>query len=390
MTLSNTSSPRNVAVLGSTGSIGTNCLQVLKSLPDRLSLAAATAHRRWRELAEQTQATHPRWAVVTDETLRADVDRGAFSSQTELLFGESGTEQICSAPEVDVVVSAIVGAAGLRGTWVALECGKTVAIANKETLVVAGPLVMALAAKTQAKLLPVDSEHSAIFQALQAGRASEVRRVVLTSSGGPFRGRTLAQLQDVTPAEALAHPTWNMGPKITIDSATMMNKALEVIEAKWLFGLRDDQIGVVVHPQSIVHSFVEFNDGSVIAQLSPPDMRLPIQYALTYPERCESIATKLDWQTPFDLRFQPPDLDAFPALRLGFEVASRGGTCGAVLNAANEAAVERFLAGSLRFVDIPRACRAALDRHHFDPSPTLTDLLRLDREARQQVAHWKD
>lgn len=377
-----------VAVLGSTGSIGTNCLQVLETLPDRLSLAGVTAHRRWQDLATQTRSTNPRWAVVTDEALRGEVDPATFSPKTELLFGESGTEKLCSAPEVDVVVSAIVGAAGLRGTWVALECGKTVAIANKETLVVAGPLVMALAKRTNASLLPVDSEHSAIFQALQAGRANEVKRVVLTSSGGPFRGRTLAQLQNVTPTEALAHPTWNMGPKITIDSATMMNKALEVIEAKWLFDLRDDQIDVVVHPQSIVHSFVEFTDGSVIAQLSPPDMRLPIQYALTYPDRCESIATKLDWKKSFDLRFEPPDLDAFPALRLGFEVASRGGTCGAVLNAANEAAVERFLAGSLRFCDIPRACRAVLDQHDFDASPSLSELLRLDREARQEIARW--
>ncbi|MFM9962063.1 MAG: 1-deoxy-D-xylulose-5-phosphate reductoisomerase [Planctomycetaceae bacterium] len=379
---------KQVAVLGSTGSIGTNCLQVLAALPARLSLAGITAHGRWRELAEQTQTTHPRWAVVTDESLRADVDRSAFCSRTELLFGESGTERLCSAPEVDVVVSAIVGAAGLRGTWVALECGKTVAIANKETLVVAGSLVMELARRKNAKLLPVDSEHSAIFQALQAGQAREVRRVVLTSSGGPFRGRSLAQLEHVTPADALAHPTWNMGPKITIDSATMMNKALEVIEAKWLFGLRDDQIDVVVHPQSIVHSFVEFVDGSVIAQLSPPDMRLPIQYALTYPDRCESIAAKLDWRQSFDLHFEPPDLDAFPALKLGFEVASRGGTCGAVLNAANEAAVARFLAGSLRFGDISRACRAVLDQHDFAATPSLTELLGLDRWARQEVARW--
>ncbi len=379
---------RHVAILGSTGSIGSNCLQVLNSLPERLSLGGVTAHRRWRELAEQTRRWHPRWAVVTDESLRSEVTNGTFSPRTEVLFGESGIERLCSAPEVDVVVSAIVGAAGLRGTWIALEQGKRVAIANKETLVVAGPLVMELARRTNAALLPVDSEHSAIFQALQAGRANEVRRVVLTSSGGPFRGRSFTQLQDVTPQEALAHPTWNMGPKITIDSATMMNKALEVIEAKWLFGLRDDQIDVVVHPQSIVHSFVEFVDGSVMAQLSPPDMRLPIQYALTYPERCESVAEKLNWRSAFDLHFEPPDLDAFPALRLGFEVASRGGTCGAVLNAANEAAVERFLAGSLGFCDIPCSCRAVLDQHDFDPTPSLSELLRLDRWARQEISRW--
>lgn len=379
---------KQVAVLGSTGSIGSNCLQVLASLPERLSLSAVTAHRRWRELAEQTQRLPARWAVITDESLRCEVDRSKFAKGTEVLFGESGTERICSAAEVDVVVSAIVGAAGLRGTWVALECGKTVAIANKETLVVAGPLVMDLARRTGARLLPVDSEHSAIFQALQAGHDREVRRVVLTSSGGPFRGRTFEQLKSVTPNEALAHPTWNMGPKITIDSATMMNKALEVIEAKWLFGLREDQIEVVVHPQSVVHSFVEFVDGSVIAQLSPPDMRLPIQYALTFPDRCESIAKKLDWQQAFDLRFEPPDLDAFPALKLGFEVAARGGTCGAVLNAANETAVERFLAGNLAFGDIPRACRSVLDHHEFDAAPSLSQLLELDSWARSEARSW--
>ncbi len=380
---------KRVAILGATGSIGTNCFQVLASQPQRLELVASTAHRRWRELAEQSKATPPRWAVVTDAALRDEVIAAhCFSPRTEVLFGEPGIERVCSAAEVDVVVSAIVGAAGLRGTWVALESGKTVAIANKETLVVAGPLVMELAKRKKSTLLPVDSEHSAIFQALQAGQKSEVRRVVLTSSGGPFRGRTLAQLQDVTPSDALTHPTWDMGPKITIDSATMMNKALEVIEAKWLFGLRDDQIDVVVHPQSIVHSFVEFVDGSVIAQLSPPDMRLPIQYALTYPDRCDCIAPKLDWRQSFDLHFEPPDLDAFPALRLGFEVASRGGTCGAVLNAANEAAVAGFLAGQLRFCDIAQACRAILDQHTFDPSPNLTDLMRLDQWAREEVALW--
>lgn len=379
---------RRVAVLGSTGSIGTNCLQVVEALSDRLSLAAITGHRRWRELAEQSRKSQPRWAVVTDTTLRDEIPRTEFSPQTEVLFGEAGIERVSSAPEVDVVVSAIVGAAGLRGTWVALEHGKTVAIANKETLVVAGPLVMDLARRTGAALIPVDSEHSAVFQALQAGRANEVRRVVLTSSGGPFRGRSLQQLQQVVPKDALAHPTWNMGPKITIDSATMMNKALEVIEAKWLFGLRDDQIDVVVHPQSVVHSFVEFVDGSVIAQLSPPDMRLPIQYALTYPERCECISPKLDWKNSWDLHFEPPDLDAFPALRLGFEVASRGGTCGAVLNAANEVAVERFLAGRLSFCDIPRACRAVLDQHHYDPSPSLDKLLQLDQWAREETSRW--
>ncbi len=287
------------------------------------------------------------------------------------------------------VVSGIVGAAGLRGAWVALEAGKKVCFANKETLVVAGPLMTRLARRTGAPLIPVDSEHSAIFQALHCGRRCEVRRVVLTSSGGPFRGWTDQQLQTVTPEMALAHPTWNMGRKISIDSATMMNKALEVVEAKWLFDLEIDQIEVVVHPQSIVHSFVEFVDGSVIAQLSPPDMKLPIQYALTYPERVPGPSPRLDWSRRFQLEFEPPDFERFPALQLGFETARRGGTCGAVLNAANEAAVERFLANDLSFCDIPRACRAVLDAHTFDPTPTLTDLIRQDARAREEIKRWK-
>jgi 1-deoxy-D-xylulose-5-phosphate reductoisomerase len=249
--------------------------------------------------------------------------------------------------------------------------------------------VVERAAQTGATLLPVDSEHSAIFQAMLSGGRNEVRRVVLTASGGPFRGWTRDRLADVTPRMALAHPTWDMGPKITIDSATLMNKALEVIEAKWLFGLSPEQIEVVVHPQSIVHSFVEFVDGSVIAQLSPPDMKLPIQYAITYPERLEGTSPRLDWGKAMDLEFAPPDLEAFPALRLGFEVAARGGSCGAVLNAANEVAVERFLAGDLRFSDIPGACRAVLEAHEFDPAPALPDLLRLDRWAREETRRWK-
>jgi 1-deoxy-D-xylulose-5-phosphate reductoisomerase len=256
-------------------------------------------------------------------------------------------------------------------------------------LVMAGGLMMKAAAEHGATIIPVDSEHSAIFQALKSGHSSEVKRVVLTASGGPFRGWTREQLTDVTPEMALAHPTWDMGAKITIDSATLMNKALEIIEAKWLFGLSVDQIEVVIHPQSIVHSFVEFVDGSVIAQLSPPDMKLPIQYALTYPRRVCGVARKLDWSTGMNLQFDPPDLENFPSLQLGFEVAERGGTCGAVLNAANEGAVARFLAGDLRFSEIPRACRAILDAHNFDPDPTMTELLRQDGWAREEIQQWR-
>jgi 1-deoxy-D-xylulose-5-phosphate reductoisomerase len=378
-----------IAVLGSTGSIGTNCLDVIGALPERLNLQGIAARTSWQLLGQQTERFAPRWAVLSDASLRDVVPRSAFSSKTELLFGPEGVERVAADPETDAIVSGIVGAAGLAGTWAALEAGKRVCIANKETLVVAGPLVMDLARRRGGQVIPVDSEHSAIFQALQSGRSGEVRRIVLTASGGPFRGLSADELEHVTPAMALAHPTWNMGKKITVDSATMMNKALEIIEAKWLFGLEVDQIEVVVHPQSIVHSFVEFVDGSVIGQLSPPDMKLPIQYALTWPDRMAGLSPRLDWKKCFQLEFEPPDFDRFPALGLGFEVARRGGTCGAVLNAANEAAVERFLNNDLRFCDIPRACRAVLDAHDFDPSPSLASLLAHDKRAREEIERWK-
>ncbi|HEX6986226.1 MAG TPA: 1-deoxy-D-xylulose-5-phosphate reductoisomerase [Planctomycetaceae bacterium] len=379
---------KRIAVLGSTGSIGTSCLDVIRRHRGRLAAVGLTAARNWKPLAAQAAEFRPRRVAVAEAALRSDVPPGAFGD-AEVLYGPEGVERIASDPEVDVVIAGIVGAAGLRGTWAAVESGKTVGLANKETMVVAGPLVNALAARTGATLIPVDSEHSAIYQALRCGERAEVRRVVLTASGGPFRGRKRSDLAAVTPEMALAHPTWDMGRKITIDSATMTNKALEVIEAKWLFGLRDDQIGVVVHPQSVVHSFVEFVDGSVIAQLSPPDMRLPIQYALTWPDRIEGVSPRLDWSAAWGLTFEPPDEEAFPALALGRECAARGGSCGAVFNAANEVAVERFLAGEIGFLDIPGACRAVLDSHDYDPAPGLSDLLRLDAWARQEARRWR-
>ena len=383
--------PRNrIAVLGSTGSIGTSCLEVIAANPERLELVGLTAHRRADLLAEQCRTFKPRWAVLSDESRRAEISLEQWPRETELLVGPDGIERLAAHPDVDTVVCGIVGAAGLRGAWAAVESGKRVAIANKETLVVAGPLVMQLAAKTGAELIPVDSEHSAIFQCLQAGRRADVKRIILTASGGPFRGWSKSRLEtDVTVERALAHPTWQMGPKITVDSATMMNKALEIIEARWLFGLDADQISVVVHPQSIVHSLVEFVDGSVVAQLSPPDMKLPIQYALTYPERWPGISPTLDWSASHQFDFFAPDLDAFPALQLGFEVARRGGSSGAVLNAANEVAVQRFLDGSLKFTDIPRACREILNAHNDDPSPMLSELLRQDARAREEMLRWK-
>jgi len=380
--------PKRLAVLGSTGSIGVSTLDVVRHLPDRLSILGLAAHSKWETLAEQCREFKPRYAVLTDPAAFQVAVRAYFPQETQLLAGDEGVIRLATDSDTDVVVSAVVGAAGLHGTWAAVEAGKTVALANKETLVVAGPLVMGLAAKCGAKVLPVDSEHSAVFQALTGYSAADVSRVVLTGSGGPFRGKRAAELGAVTPEQALKHPTWQMGPKITIDSATLMNKALEIIEARWLFQLRPEQIDVIIHPESIVHSFVEFADGSVLAQLSPPDMRLPIQYALLYPERVSGPAKRLDWQSLGSLRFEQPDRETFLALDLGFEVARQGGTCGAVLNAANEAAVGQFLAGTLGFLEIARCCRDVLNSHDFESAPTLGRLLALDRWARQEVSGW--
>ena len=379
---------RRIVVLGSTGSIGTSCLKVVDHLPDRLEVYGLSAHSRWRDLLEQTHTYRPRYVTVTDPHAAGLFARQTMPIGTTFLPGNDAIGTMVRDPDVDVVLTAIVGAAGLTGTWLALEAGKTVAVANKETLVMAGPLVMELCDRTGARILPVDSEHSAIFQAMQSGTKREIRRIVLTASGGPFRGRTRSELTDVTPAQALKHPTWQMGPKITIDSATLMNKALEIIEARWLFGLKAEQIEVIIHPESIIHSFVEFTDGSIIAQMSPPDMCLPIQFALTYPERADGPAKRLRWEELRSLNFQPTDPETFPALQLGYEVARRGGTCGAVLNAANEAAVGAFLAGELSFLDIPQVCREVLDHHHYRERPSLIELSEQDRRARQEVVRW--
>ena len=379
---------RNIVVLGSTGSIGCNTLAVVAAARDRLQIAALSAHRSCQQLVQQAQQFLPRWVVATDERAAAAADWSGLPTGTELLIGMDGIQRVIADPEVEVVVASIVGSAGLIGAWTALQHGKILALANKETLVMAGPLVMAKAAECGATILPIDSEHSAVFQVLQAGRRDELRRIVLTASGGPFRLYSPRQLQQVTIEQALDHPTWQMGKKITVDSATMMNKALEVIEACWLFALPPEQVDVIIHPQSIVHSLVEYRDGSVFAQLSPPDMKLPIQYALTYPQRWAGLATKLDWKQAFSLDFSPPDEERFPAITLGHEVARRGGTAGAVLNAANEVAVERFLAGEIRFTDIVPACRAVLEYHDHDPSPSLDALWEWDAWARREMTRW--
>jgi 1-deoxy-D-xylulose-5-phosphate reductoisomerase len=377
-----------VAVLGSTGSIGRSTLDVIAASNGRFVPFLLAAHRGVAALVEQARACRPRWVVLTDPAAAANLDHGDLPPGTQLAVGPDALDELVRSPEIDRVVSAIVGAAGLRSTWAALEAGKTVALANKETLVMAGPLVTRLADRTGGRIIPVDSEHSAIHQALRSGATHEVRRIVLTASGGPFRLRPADTLAAATPAEALQHPTWSMGPKITIDSATMMNKALELIEARWLFGVPADKLAVLVHPQSIVHSLVEFVDGSVMAQLSPPDMRLPIQYALSHPARRDGPARRFDFSQALRLDFEPPDPARFPAVRLGHEAAARGGTCGAVLNAANEEAVRGFLAGELRFTGIADVCARVLDEHPYQADPSLDDVRRLDAWARQEVVKW--
>jgi 1-deoxy-D-xylulose-5-phosphate reductoisomerase len=377
-----------VVVLGSTGSIGVNTLDVIAHLGHRLKAVGLSAHTSWEKLFEQAQQCRPRWVAVTDPETCRGLDRSQLAGVCRLLEGPDGVAAMVTDPDVDVVVCAVVGSAGLHGAWAALEAGKTVAVANKETLVMAGPLVLELARRRGGVILPVDSEHSALFQAMQGHPPEQIARVVLTASGGPFRGKSRRDLEEVSVEQALQHPTWRMGPKITIDSATLMNKALEIIEARWLFDLPPEKISVIIHPESIIHSFVEFVDGSVLAQLSPPDMRLPIQYALTYPERLAGPARRLPWRELSAWHFEQPDHDTFPALQLGYEVAGAGGTSGAVLNAANEAAVGHFLAGALRFLDIVPACRAVLQQHNFSPSPTLSELAALDGWARQEVGRW--
>ncbi len=385
------SAVQSIAILGATGSIGTSCLDVIQQHSSRLRAVGLTAFRNAEQLRQQVQRFQPDWAVLGQSIGLENCSNGSTlpdSGTTRWFFDLETVPELIRSPEIDTVLTAVVGAAGIPATWAAVDSGKRVALANKETLVVAGPLIIARAAETGALILPVDSEHSAIFQCLQSGRKSDLRRIVLTASGGPFRGWTSEQLRNVTPEMALRHPTWKMGPKISVDSATMMNKALEIIEARWLFGVSVDQIGVVVHPQSVVHSFVEYRDGSVISQMSPPDMRLAIQYALTYPERLPSSGVATDWSVAQTLEFFPPDLDAFPALRLGFEVAELGGTSGAVLNAANEVAVARFLQRELSFNQIIQVVEEILRHHQYDARPTMGQLLTLDDWARKEAHRW--
>ncbi len=375
---------RRVVVLGSTGSIGRSALEVAAALPEEVRIVGLAAGQDWRLLAEQAARFQPALAAIADERYAADL-RAACPAKTRVLAGPCGLVELVRTAEANFVLSAIVGSAGLPATLAAVDRGLDVGLANKESLVMAGALLMPLAAQRGGRLIPVDSEHSAIFQALHAGRREDVRKVHLTASGGPFREWPAARIEEATLADALRHPTWSMGPKITIDSATMMNKALEIIEARWLFGLEVEQIDVLIHPESIVHSLVEFRDGSLIAQLGTPDMKTPIQYALTYPRRVAGVAEPLDWSRARTLRFEPPDFERFPALRLGYQAARQGGTSGAVLSAANEAAVERFRAARITFGQIAALAETVLARHRQVAQPRLEDLLAADAWAREEV-----
>ena len=376
-------------MLGSTGSIGVQTLAVAALFPERLHVEALVAGSRWEQLAEQARAVRPRVAVIADEAAYPALRDALAGTGVDVRGGEDAVAAVAAGPDVDVVVAAVVGAAGLRPTLAAARAGKTIALANKEALVVAGALVEAACRASGAVVLPVDSEHSALFQALVGEPADRVERLVLTASGGPFRARPAGTFGDITAEQALDHPNWSMGAKVTIDSATLMNKGLEVIEARWLFGVGADRIEVVVHPQSVVHSIVAFVDGSSKAQLGVPTMAVPIQYALTFPDRWPAPHPRLDWAALGALEFEAPDLERFPALGLAFAALREGGAAPAVLNAANEVAVARFLAGSIRFTDIPRLVEAALG----DPTPqaeTLDALFAADAEARRRTAERAD
>ncbi|MDD3468704.1 MAG: 1-deoxy-D-xylulose-5-phosphate reductoisomerase [Thermoguttaceae bacterium] len=398
----------SVVVLGSTGSIGRSALDVIAASGGQLRPWALSAHRNVRLFAEQIARFRPRYAVLTSElayhefrkehmsVLSANVKKESsdgingtdWTSTTELLYGDEGIRQVVRDARTDIVLSAIVGIAGLAGTWEAVDAGKTVALANKESLVVGGDLITRRAAQSGSQILPVDSEHSAIFQALRCGKRSEVAKIWLTASGGPFYATPLEQLAAITPRQALAHPTWSMGPKVTIDSATLMNKALELIEARWLFGATAAELGVVIHPQSIVHSMVEYRDGSVIAQLGIPDMRLPIHHALYRAKRPESVARRLDWREMRRLEFYPPDAVKFPAISLGLQVIREGGVLGAVLNAANEVAVAAFLDQKISFQRIVPIVEKAVSTYTNRPVESLAQLAETDATVREEVLRW--
>lgn len=375
---------KNICILGSTGSIGQNSLEVVARFPDKFRPTYLSSNSNVNLLQEQIARFRPTAVAVLEEHA-ASVLKKTMKSATIVYAGEDGLMELLSRDDIDVVINALVGFAGLKPTIEALKRGKTVALANKETLVVAGEIITSLVKKHNARLLPIDSEHSAILQCLAGEKTENIARLILTASGGPFLDLQEKDFADVTVEAALKHPNWNMGKKITIDSATMMNKGLEIIEAHWLFGLPADRIEVLIHPQSIIHSMVEFVDGSIKAQLGVPDMKIPIQYALTYPDRSPSVYNRVNFAELAKMTFFKPDPERFPCLRLAYEALRRGGTAPVVLNAANEVAVDLFLNGKLRFTQIPSLIEQAMKVIPLKTSPTLDEIISTDLEVRKLV-----
>ncbi|MGE0588205.1 MAG: 1-deoxy-D-xylulose-5-phosphate reductoisomerase [Cyclobacteriaceae bacterium] len=373
---------KSIAILGSTGSIGTQALEVIAQHPDHFEVEVLTAQNNADLLIEQATKFKPNVVVIVNESHYQKVQDALDPLQIKVYAGENALASVVQMDEIDLVLTALVGYSGLRPTIKAIEAGKTIALANKETLVVAGELITSLARERGVNIYPVDSEHSAIFQCIVGEFENKIEKIILTASGGPFRGRARADLINVTKAQALRHPNWTMGAKVTIDSATLMNKGLEVIEAKWLFGLNPDQIEVVIHPQSIIHSMVQFEDGSIKAQLGLPDMRLPIQFALSYPERLKSGFERFDFSKYPSLAFEGPDTETFRNLALAFEALRLGGNMPCVLNAANEVAVAEFLDDNIGFLDMSPIVEKCMEKISFVAQPTYDDYVSSDREAR--------
>lgn len=375
---------KHISLLGSTGSIGKQTLEVVAANPDKLKVRALAAHRSDELLEQQIRQFEPDIAVLSDKDAAARL-AARYHGKTKILAGDEGLLAAATYDGADTVLASMVGYAGLRPTLAAIECGKNIALANKETLVAAGSLVMAAVRKHGVSLTPVDSEHSAIFQSLRGGAEKEVKRLIVTASGGPFRGKKRSELENVTLAQCLKHPNWSMGPKVTLDSSTLANKGLEVMEAHWLFDMPYDKIDVVVHPQSIVHSLVEFCDGSVIAQLGEPDMRLPIQYALSWPDRFDYSFEQLDLVKAASLTFEAPDLEAFPSLKIAVDCGKAGGTLPCAFNAANEEAVNAFLHDKIRYLDIPYITAAVTQAHDNVAEPQIEDIEQADAWARAEA-----
>jgi 1-deoxy-D-xylulose-5-phosphate reductoisomerase len=374
---------KKLVILGSTGSIGEQALDIVREHPDRFQVLAISCNNSWEKLAEQVNEFNPKYALLCNSDSLQECRKHINEKDTELLSGSDNLLALASLEEADVVLNSLVGFAGFEPTLEALKAGNKVALANKESLVVGGALINGLIKENRDLLIPVDSEHSAMLQCLVGEPMDTIEKLVITASGGPFRTFTKEQMQDITVADALDHPNWSMGAKITIDSATMMNKGLEIIEAHWMFDMPLSKIEAVVHPQSVIHSVVTFTDGSSKAQLGPPTMKVPILYALTYPERMELNAPRLDWESAFDLTFEPVDYDRFPCLRLATESIEVGGLAPAILNASNEVAVDRFLKEEITYIEIPGVIESCLEQLNNSETITLDSLKNIDQRARE-------